>query len=233
MQEPQITAGQISIGSAFQFALDCSLKHFPLLLAVQVTMGLPQIVLATLVPGIWGTLLAIILQSPLWGGYLTILVALADGQNPSYGDLFKKVGMFWKFLLLTICTFTITVVGCVLLIVPGIIAGIHLAFSNVCVATEGLGPIEAMKRSSALTKGYRWQLLGIFSVQCVALALIGGLFIGIPLGIVAGIFHLDSKQLIHLVMPVLMVPLLILIGLVLVYCYRQLTIVQGGEVTTV
>jgi hypothetical protein len=36
-----------------------------------------------------------------------------------------------------------------------------------CVV-EGLGPIESMSRSAALTKGYRWQMLGIGAIVFIA-----------------------------------------------------------------
>jgi len=53
------------------------------------------------------------------------------------------------------------------------------------VIDRGLGPVEAMKESARLTRGYKWQLLGFVLVLALinfvgALALLVGLFVTIP-----------------------------------------------------
>lgn len=92
---------------------------------------------------------------------------------------------FWKFVGTSLLAGVIILLGFVLLIVPGIIAGIMLMFVGYLVIEEGLGPIAALKKSAALTKGNRWKL---FQLALLAiglnilglLALLVGLFVSVP-----------------------------------------------------
>ena len=92
---------------------------------------------------------------------------------------------FWKFVGTSLLAGIIILLGFVLLIVPGIIAGIMLMFVGYLVIEEKLGPIDALKKSAALTKGNRWKL---FQLALLALglnilgflALLVGLFVSVP-----------------------------------------------------
>ena len=86
-----------------------------------------------------------------------------------------------------------TVIGILLLIVPGIIVGLMLSVAVPVCVIDALGPIQSLKRSMALTKGSRWRILGLF-MTVFAVALVGVLFVAglvlqhllvaaIPLGI--------------------------------------------------
>ncbi|MGH9806506.1 MAG: hypothetical protein ACRD9W_04480 [Terriglobia bacterium] len=92
---------------------------------------------------------------------------------------------FWNFLGATILTGLAIVVGLVLLIVPGIIFMLMYMFAMFIVIDRGLGPIKAMKESTRITRGYKWQLLGFVLVLTVinlagALALLVGLLVTVP-----------------------------------------------------
>ncbi len=55
-------------------------------------------------------------------------------------------------------------VGFMLFIIPGVILSIKFMFSEYLLIEENLGPIEALKRSSSLTSGYKWKLY-IFTLK--------------------------------------------------------------------
>jgi len=55
-------------------------------------------------------------------------------------------------------------IGFMLLIVPGVILLVMWAVGVPACVVEGLGATESLSRSSALTKGYRWPILGIMFV---------------------------------------------------------------------
>jgi hypothetical protein len=58
--------------------------------------------------------------------------------------------------------------GFLLLVIPGLIAWVILAVTLPVVVVERLGPVDAMSRSSELTKGFRWQIFGaLFAVSIV------------------------------------------------------------------
>jgi uncharacterized membrane protein len=71
-------------------------------------------------------------------------------------------------------------IGFVLLIVPGIIAMLLFMFSTFIVIDRELGPIEAMKESMRITRGYRWPLLGLIALlMLIVLAGVIALFVGL------------------------------------------------------
>jgi len=68
--------------------------------------------------------------------------------------------IFFPVFLFGLILYTlITLVGTILLIIPGIIWGIKFQFFGYFIVDKGLEPIEALKRSAAITKGVRWSLL--------------------------------------------------------------------------
>ncbi len=92
---------------------------------------------------------------------------------------------FWKFLGATLLTGLAIVVGLILLIVPGIILMLMFMFVMFIVIDRGLGPVEAMKESARITRGYKWQLLGFVVVLALInlvgmLALVVGLLVSVP-----------------------------------------------------
>ena len=92
---------------------------------------------------------------------------------------------FWKFLGATILTGLAIILGLVLLIVPGIIFMLMFMFVMFIVIDRELGPVEAMKESARITRGYKWPLLGFVLVLALInvvglLALVVGLLVTVP-----------------------------------------------------
>ncbi len=73
-----------------------------------------------------------------------------------------KIGVnrFLPYLGVVIPTAIVTFVGLILLIIPGIIVGVYLAFvSYIFVAEEKRG-LEVLRRSRDLVRGHFWQVFG-------------------------------------------------------------------------
>jgi hypothetical protein len=82
----------------------------------------------------------------------------------------RGLARFLPVLATSVATSIIIFVGLFLLILPGLIfLTMFLVAVPACVV-EGLGPVQSLGRSHALTKGYRW---GIFAV-CAGIAGITG-----------------------------------------------------------
>jgi uncharacterized membrane protein len=108
-------------------------------------------------------------------------VQIADLWNP---------GPFWRFLGGHILTVIAIAIGFLLLIVPGIILSLGLAFVGYLIVDRGAGPIEAMKESWRITKGHKWQLLLLFlallGINLLGiLALVVGIFVSVPITMLA------------------------------------------------
>jgi len=97
---------------------------------------------------------------------------------------------FWKFLGASILFGLTMAVGFLLLIVPGIIFALMFLFTTFIVIDRQLGPIEAMKESNRITRGHKWQLLGLLLlltlINILGLMALGlGLLISIPVSSLA------------------------------------------------
>src|SRR5690606_31352023 len=76
------------------------------------------------------------------------------GEAVSYG-LRRALPFFAASMLYVIAVS----VGLVLVIVPGVIVGVYLAFGAVATVVNGKGPIEGLKYSWDLVRGHWWRTL--------------------------------------------------------------------------
>lgn len=126
-------------------------------------------------------------------GLVKIALRFCDNEKGRFADLFSQYRLFFKYLFASILYGLIVFGGTLLLIIPGIIWGIKFWFCAYFVIDKRLGPIEALKRSSAITRGVKWNLF-VFSLMLIginllgALALLIGLFATIPTTMVAAAF---------------------------------------------
>jgi uncharacterized membrane protein len=131
-------------------------------------------------PFIIGSLINLVLSTFVGMGVTAFYLAAHD--NPETVDLSTlwHPQPFWKFLGASILVGLAIGIGFVLLIVPGIIAALFFMFTMFVVIDKDLGPIEAMKESMRIGRGYRWPLLGlIVLLSLIALAGVIALFVGL------------------------------------------------------
>lgn len=146
-------------------------------------------VLASLGVSIIATILNVLVQM----GAIKICLKLYDGQKAELVDLFLSYRKFFSYLFASILYFLIAIGGLILLIVPGIIWMIRFQFFGYFIVDKDLGPVQALKKSYAITKGNAWNLLifGILTIGVIILgilALLIGLFAAIPTVMVAVVF---------------------------------------------
>jgi uncharacterized membrane protein len=125
-------------------------------------------------------------------GLIKIYLKLFDNETLKLGDLLSglNLNLFLLYLLVSILYALIILAGLILLIVPGIIWAIQFQFCTFLIVDKGLGPIEALKKSSAATRGVKWDLF-IFGLLILLINLVGvlafliGLFVTIPVTMMA------------------------------------------------
>lgn len=112
-------------------------------------------------PTLIGGLVNLALSTFVGMGVMAFFLAAHD--NPETVDLsvLWHPRPFWSFLGTSILVGLAIGIGFVLLIVPGILAMIFFLFATLIVIDRESGPIEAMKESMAIGRGYRWSLLGL------------------------------------------------------------------------
>lgn len=97
---------------------------------------------------------------------------------------------FWKFTAVSVLAGAATIIGLILLIVPGIIIGIMFGFALYIVIEKQSQPMAALRESVALTKGNRWRLfllgLALLGINIIGLCLVLiGLFATLPISALA------------------------------------------------
>jgi len=123
-------------------------------------------------------------------GMLHIALKLCRGEKPAFADLFALRALWPKYLAATVLYLLIVYGGALLLVVPGLVWLSQFCFLGHVVVDSGAGPIEALKQSSAITKGVRLQLflllllLGAVNVAGY-IALLVGVFVAVPMTMLA------------------------------------------------
>lgn len=126
-------------------------------------------------------------------GMMGIALKLCDGERVKINDLFAYTGKFFKYLAASILYGLIVLGGTILLVVPGIIWGIRFGLYGYAIVDKDIGPISALKLSSKITYGAKWDLavfgLFVFGINLLGiLCLILGLFATLPATMIASAF---------------------------------------------
>ncbi len=125
-------------------------------------------------------------------GLIKISIMFVDKKKPKLSDLFYTRSILNFFLVSLVRSF-IVIIGFILLIIPGIILSIKLQFAEYLVVDKNKGVVDALNGSWEMTRGVKWNLflfgILIFLINLLGLiALLVGLFITVPLTMVATAF---------------------------------------------
>src|SRR5262249_42214458 len=113
-------------------------------------------VLFSLIGWIVGLLLAF--------GLIRATIAITKGEKPEVGMLFQTDG-FGPYIIASILFGLGVVIGLILCIIPGVIfAVVYHFYGYVLVENPSMGPTDALKRAADISRGHRWELVGLFIV---------------------------------------------------------------------
>jgi hypothetical protein len=125
-------------------------------------------------------------------GLIKVYLKICDGKQPELRDLLSGItpGLMLRYFFAALLYTLIFIGGLILLIIPGIIWLMQFQFCTYLVIDKSLGPVAALKKSSGITKGAKWDL---FVLTCLSilinlagiLALGIGLFVTVPLTMLA------------------------------------------------
>lgn len=136
------------------------------------------------------TLASIVVSIFVGIGLTTFALRAHDNiESAQIADLWNP-DPFWRFLGAHILTTVVVVIGFIAFIIPGVILAVGLGFVPYLVVERGLGPIQAMKESWRITKGYKGQLflllLALLGISLLGmLALVIGIFVAAPVAMIA------------------------------------------------
>jgi len=152
-------------------------------------------------------------------GAITIAVSdLVLGNKPSVARSYGKIlgNMFGRLFVASLLQTLFIFIGLILLVIPGIIALLWLLFTPSVVVLEGLGGMNALKRSKALGKGFNWRNFGVFILLLIICAVIGGIIGGLFGGFFPASLGTFPHRLLLIIIQLLSAPIT-LIAIVLLY----------------
>jgi len=134
------------------------------------------------------------------------------GEELSVGAAFARVmPMIGPLTILSVLSSVAIGLGMIFFLVPGIIIGCGLAVATTALVLERLDAVAAMKRSWALTDGFRWKIFGALVVGFVLLLIPGMAFaaltfipgIGILLEVVTALVSLVVTPFLYVLFTIL------------------------------
>jgi len=158
---------------------------FVSVLASYLRVGVQKAVFAYLV----FTIIQYVVNTIVAMGLIRISLEFVDKAKPKIRDVFYYKPIV-KYILVSLANGIIVLVGLILLIIPGIILAIRLQYATYLIVDKNLDPIEALKTSWKITRGHTWNLfffgllIGLVNILG-ALCLLVGLFVTVPLGMIA------------------------------------------------
>jgi hypothetical protein len=104
---------------------------------------------------------------PFLTGITTAIIhEICKGSKPSFRyGVAIAVQKFWPLLAVSLRAGIYIGLASIALIIPGLYLIIRWYLVNSIVVAEGVRSADALKRSSELTRGYRWRILGMVLLQ--------------------------------------------------------------------
>ena len=138
-----------------------SLIFFVITMGIDWTITMPMgdnLVMSYSTSSIW-TLLCL----PLSWGFVVYFLDLIRNKELNYGQLFDGYKDFLRIFLAEFLTNLLIAIGCILLIVPGIILAAGLVMTDFILKDDKeISAIDAMKKSWAMTDGHKAELFWLF-----------------------------------------------------------------------
>jgi len=178
----QAIVQQIELGKILSKAFDALTGNFVSFAIVGIAALLPFAVLEYWMLGGFGQS-DILANMPEWSFFAiymaavmilnmvaeaAIIVGTAEYQAGRKAGIITIVGKSFTYLLPVLAASVIvtllTMAGYLMLVIPGVIVSLALSIVIPVIVVEGLGPIDAMKRSVELTDGNRSAIFGLLIV---------------------------------------------------------------------
>ena len=159
------------------------------LFALQVAQAVVSATLAGTLLGLLATLAVVVGEILVGIGLTLITLKIAKGEAVMYSEIIPPFRLAWEYLLASLLAAFITMLGFILLIIPGIY--LSLRFSMVRFAVlEGAGITGSIKKSGKITDGVKWRLLGFLLIIALlnilgAILFMVGLLVTIPVTMIA------------------------------------------------
>lgn len=181
-QPAQTPAKRISVGEVISETFSIYGQNLGALLGSAIVVFIVVGLVAGILQSAGGLILVLLATAvrlagqALYTGFVVKLVQdVRDGRrDQGVGDLFSAASPFILPLIGFGILFGIGVtIGLILLVVPGLILLTFWSVGAPAIVVEGIGPIDAFKRSWQLVRGDAWSVFGVLLVVFLIVIVIG------------------------------------------------------------
>jgi uncharacterized membrane protein len=190
-----------SIGEAIAFGWESWKQNLALWLGVGIVYFLVELATDLLTQaagegsrrGDLAAIIGLLLSTFFTLGLTRLTLRFVHGERGPFSDLYTAYPLYPKFLVTSVMVGILVGIGSFLLIVPGIILAVILAFAPYVVVDQGMGPFESLSRSADVTRGARWKVFA-FGLARLGLNLLGlialvvGLLVTYPITMLAAAY---------------------------------------------
>jgi hypothetical protein len=160
---------EFRIGDVLVKSWNVLMRHFLIFVALSAAALLPQFLLSLRVFDLTPALNALFpsmvrITFSTLAQSIVIYAAFQDlrGRNVAASESVSHgLARFFPAMAAALLVTVIVVVAIILLVVPGLIASAALAVVIPVCVVERAGPIRSLSRSSELTRGYWWHIIGV------------------------------------------------------------------------
>ncbi len=148
-----------------------------------------------------GPLIYMLIAGPLSLGVVIFTLALSRGQNAQFEQIFDGFKHFKSALLAHVLMLLFIFLWALLLVIPGIIAGLSYAMTYYILADDpNMSASDAIKKSKHMMYGYKWKLFTLhlrflgWVILCVLSLGIGFLWLVPYMQVASAKFYEDLKN---------------------------------------
>jgi len=110
-----------------------------------------------------GGLFSLIITGPMSLGLAIFSLALSRDRDPKFEQIFQGFQKFGVSLGVYLLSALFILLWALLLIIPGIIAGLSYSMIYFIIAEDdSIGPMEALRKSKKMMYGYKWKLFCMY-----------------------------------------------------------------------
>ena len=141
---------------------------------------------------VWG-LVSVAISIIIQIGFTKITLDLYDKKPLNFSNLYTQYPLALRYFGASILYGLIVGVGLIFLIIPGIYFAIKYQFYSYLIIDKNVGLMDSIKKSGTMTEGVKMNLF-IFSLALIGINILGalalgvGLFVSIPITVMATVY---------------------------------------------
>lgn len=169
--------------------------------------------------------LAVMMLVNIFAG-IAMIKAVADPQSSTVGNTFAVAKRYFvPYVVVAILVGLVTMVGFILLIIPGILFAVWFSFTYYMVLLEEKRGTDAMKASRELVRGHWWGVFGRF-LFITLVAIVAGGVVGGFLGAAVATFSEIAGVIVASAIQFVLVPVSVAYGYLM---YKDLSTLPAAE----